>query len=75
MAKAGLKLEYVSEDVMPRGREFFEDEAEENYAQDVKPEAMIVHNNFIKGHERKRDRFQKYHLWWVDDVDFPECQE
>lgn len=75
MLDAGLKLEYIPEDVMLYGRVFFDHEAEENYAQVMKPEVMIVHNNFISGHDKKRERFQRYHLWWVDDMDFPECQE
>lgn len=74
MKEAGLKVDYIPDEVMPHGRAFFSENYVENYPETVHPEARIAHNNFIKGHEKKRDRFRKYHLWFVEGTYFPECE-
>ena len=75
MKEAGLKVEYISDEVMPHGRAFFSDKYVEGYPEVVHPKAKIAHNNFIKGHEKKKDRFKRYHLWFVEGIYFPECGE
>ncbi|CAN0402284.1 unnamed protein product, partial [Ectocarpus sp. 13 AM-2016] len=35
---------------------------------------LIVHNNWIVGHDPKRKRFRMAGLWVVDDWEFPTCQ-
>ena len=74
MKKDGLKVEYISDDVMPHGKAFFSDMYVEGYSEIVHPKAKIAHNNFIVGHEKKKDRFRRYHLWFVEGTYFPECE-
>lgn len=69
----GLNVEFIPDEVMPHGRGFFDVGYVEDYAKVVHPEARIAHNNFIKGHEKKMGRFQRYKLWWVEGMHFPEC--
>jgi len=73
MVESGLGLEFIPDEVMPHGRKFFNHSYVENYAEVVHPDARIAHNNFIKGHEKKMNRFRRYNLWWVDGVEFPDC--
>lgn len=36
-------------------------------------ETLIVHNNGIKGHALKKDRWIENNMWYVEDVQFPVC--
>lgn len=73
MRNAGLRVDFLSPEVMPAGKHFFDYAYEENYLQLYHNDAMIVHNNWIKGHQDKKRRFQDYHLWSVENTSFPEC--
>lgn len=73
MRKAGLRVEMISLEVMPAGREFFDRPYEDNYVQLYHGGTLIVHNNWLRGHEAKRSRFQRYDLWGVEGISFPEC--
>lgn len=35
----------------------------------------VVHNNMIKGHDKKVERFKEYNLWDVGETSFPRCGE
>lgn len=59
---------------MPPGFKIFDDVfMEENYERYM-DRLLIVHNNWIIGHDPKRLRFQKSGLWGVDDWEFPTCE-
>ncbi|CAM9206713.1 unnamed protein product, partial [Hapterophycus canaliculatus] len=73
MVEVGLNVRYIPNEVMPAGRDFFNVGPVDDYAKVVHPQARIAHNNFIKGHEKKMNRFQRYNLWWVEGMHFPEC--
>ncbi|CAM9141525.1 unnamed protein product [Scytosiphon promiscuus] len=72
--QAGMKLEYFPVESFPSGKFFFDYPYEENYARIHYEKILIVHDNYIKGHERKRQRFEAYHLWDVGDNEFPSCE-
>ncbi|CAN0067699.1 unnamed protein product [Ectocarpus sp. 12 AP-2014] len=74
MLKAGLVLSMLPEEVMlPGNRAFDEMYVKSNYAL-LQKKLLIVHNNWIVGHDPKRQRFQRAGLWEVDDWEFPTCQ-
>lgn len=59
---------------MPPGFKIFDDVfMEENYDR-YHEKLLMVHNNWIIGHDAKRDRFRKSGLWEVEDWEFPTCQ-
>lgn len=68
-----MRMEIFPEESFPSGKIFFNQSYEENYAHKHFEDILIVHNNYIKGHGKKRFRFIQYHLWDVDDVSFPSC--
>ena len=59
---------------MPPGSEYFND----GYIEVDKPadrdKVLVVHNNWIIGHDPKRKRFQDNGLWEVGDWEFPTCE-
>lgn len=61
------------EESFPSGKFFFSQPYEEDYPHVYYPDIMIVHNNYIKGHDTKLKRFQGYHLWDVENMTFPTC--
>lgn len=69
-----MRLEFFSADSFPSGKYFFENPYEENYAYVHYEDIMVVHNNYIHGHARKRSRFEQYHLWDIADYEFPSCE-
>ena len=73
MRNAGLRVVFLSPEVMPAGKHFFDHNYVENYVQLYHERTQIVHNNWIKGHNDKKGRFQRHHLWFVEDTPFPEC--
>lgn len=52
-----LKLPANDQDI-PNGHFYFQ-----VFNQTQRDRAMIVHNNWISGHSRKKQRFQQYNLW------------
>ena len=58
---------------MPARKHFFDHVYEENYVQLYHERTQIVHNNWIEGHKDKKRRFQRYHLWYVENTSFPKC--
>lgn len=70
---AGMRLEYLPSESFPSGKQFFENPYEENYAHIHYEDILVVHNNYIKGHGRKLERFEAYHLWDVAGHVFPTC--
>eukprot|EP00903_Cladosiphon_okamuranus_P005636 g5602.t1 len=71
---AGMRLDYFPEEWFPSGKHFFENPYEENYARIHYEHIMIVHDNYIKGHDSKRGRFEEYHLWDIGNNEFPLCE-
>lgn len=57
------------------GKYFFTSEYEDNYAKLHYENIAVVHNNYIKGHGKKRSRLETYHLWDVGNNEFPSCGE
>lgn len=70
---AGMRMEHFPKEAIPSGKFFFDREYEENYAHVFYEDIVVVHDNYIKGHDRKVGRFKEYHLWSVESVSFPEC--
>jgi len=69
-----LKVDFFDTDIFPEGKKFFDHDYEENYINKYHPKAIIVHNNWIIGHENKKNRFIDYNLWNVDEkMSFPHC--
>ena len=50
----------LSRNTFPSGLVF-----DSKYAQSKLDEAVVVHNNFIQGHDAKKYRFVKHNLWRV----------
>lgn len=69
-----MRLDYFPAESFPSGKYFFENPYEENYARIHYEDILIVHDNYIKGHDKKRRRFEEYHLWDVEDSEFPSCE-
>ena len=42
----------------PNGREFFD-----QYSSDQRDQTVVVHNNYIVGHDPKKARFEKHSIW------------
>lgn len=72
--EAGMRMDVFPNESFPSGREFFAHSYEEDYAHIYFPDIMIVHNNFVRGHDKKLRRFQDYHLWDVGNETFPTCE-
>lgn len=66
-------METFPEERFPAGKQYFAYDYEEDYAHVHFENIVIVHNNWIKGHDEKRERFEEYHLWDVADHTFPSC--
>jgi hypothetical protein len=47
----------------PSGRQYFD-----TFSNIERRKAVVVHNNWLIGHEAKRDRFLKYNLWFFNNV-------
>ena len=72
--KDGLNYEIIPEEFFPAGKGFFDEKYVDNYIETYHSQAVIAHNNWIKGHVNKLNRFQEYYLWNVDESDkFPVC--
>lgn len=70
---AGLRYAILPRHIFPTGLQFFDHDYEENYLEIYHSEALVAHNNWIKGHDDKLERFREYHLWGVDETSFPSC--
>lgn len=75
MEQAGLKSETISENLVPAGCDFVDHKYVEAYQAVYHPEAVVVHNNWVGGHEEKVRRLQNYHLWDVGGLPFPDSRE
>ncbi|CAN0378878.1 unnamed protein product, partial [Scytosiphon promiscuus] len=56
----------IPPEVLPPGKVFFNNAYVEDYAQVYHSEALIAHNNWIRGHHAKLERFRRYHLWGME---------
>ncbi|CAM9904550.1 unnamed protein product [Scytosiphon promiscuus] len=73
MEAAGLKLKLLPDEVMPPGFKIFDDTFMKDNYQRYQGKLLMVHNNWIIGHDAKRSRFRKSGLWEVEDWEFPTC--
>lgn len=71
--RAGMRLGIFPADKFPSGKEFFKHPHEEGNAPIHLGETLVVHNNWMVGHDRKRQRFKQYQLWDVGNSVFPSC--
>lgn len=60
--------------VMPPGLNIFDDGFMKANYDRYHDKLRVVHNNWIIGHDAKRDRFRQADLWKVDDWDLPNCE-
>lgn len=72
---AGLRLAQFPVDRFPAGKQFFNHTLKDDYAHFYYPDITVVHNNWIKGHNEKRDRFKLFNLWDVGETIFPSCDD
>ena len=73
VTELGLSVEYFDKEVFPNGKSFFNNPYEEGYLRKYHPKTKIVHDNYIIGHSKKKNRFIEYGYWNVDGIYFPEC--
>jgi hypothetical protein len=59
--KSNIRVAALPVYQFPSGREYFRQFSQEN-----RTKAVIVHNNWIKGHAAKRARFLKFNLWFLN---------
>lgn len=69
MASGQLKLALLPKEVMPSGYEFFQ------LRRFYENQTLIIHNNGIIGHDKKKQRWIKKDMWYVENVTFPSCLE
>ncbi|XP_033624314.1 UDP-D-xylose:L-fucose alpha-1,3-D-xylosyltransferase 1-like isoform X2 [Asterias rubens] len=62
---AGLKLRVLDSNKFPNGKLFFDDEWRKD-----KKDFVVVHNNWIVGHDPKVERFRNCSMWLVDHKEF-----
>ena len=66
-----MHVNVIPQEVFPAGKDVFRNAHSPDYT--ILKKTMIVHNNWIIGHESKKARFVKHHLWYVDAMPFPDC--
>ncbi|XP_030845843.1 UDP-D-xylose:L-fucose alpha-1,3-D-xylosyltransferase-like [Strongylocentrotus purpuratus] len=57
-----LKLKYLDQRQFPNGNDYFNVEWREKHA-NIEP--IVVHNNWIKGHDIKIERFKNASMWYL----------
>lgn len=62
-------MEILPTELMPDGYTYFNNDT---LSLD---KALVVHNNWIKGSGRKRERFVKRNMWYVQGLSFPKCRD
>ncbi|XP_072179732.1 uncharacterized protein [Diadema setosum] len=60
--RKSLNLNFLDPRRFPNGNDFFNEEWREKHA-DIKP--VVVHNNWIKGHDVKIERFRNVSMWYL----------
>lgn len=65
----GLNWAYFPEENFPAGKVFFEERRELAFRENV----VVVHNNWIVGHDKKKKRFQVNRLWDIGEYEVPLC--
>ncbi|XP_060593180.1 uncharacterized protein LOC132747701 [Ruditapes philippinarum] len=61
LKKSKLRIKGLDKNLFPSGKLYFQ-----FLTKKQKAEVVVVHNNWIKGHDRKVDRFKKFNLWFND---------
>ena len=56
--KSYVRIKGLNTDLFPAGFQYFKELNDTKYANTV-----VVHNNFIVGHDRKKERFIKFNIW------------
>ncbi|CAN0340815.1 unnamed protein product [Pylaiella littoralis] len=73
MRDNGLRLDILPGEVMPTGKFIFNEERVEEHYELYRANLLVVHNNYIKGHDAKLGRFRAAGLWEVEGTVFPTC--
>ena len=60
VTELGLSVEYFDSEVFPNGDGFFDHPYEEGYLSKYHPKTKIVHDNYIIGHSKKKNRIIEY---------------
>ena len=63
MDKSGLCIQGLNTDFFPAGFQYFDLNNNTGYSNAKYADAVVVHNNYIIGHDKKRARFKKLNLW------------
>ena len=63
MDKRRLCIQGLNTDFFPAGYQYFAVNSNTGYSNDKYADAVVVHNNFIIGHDKKKERFKKFNLW------------
>lgn len=63
-----LKVVILPHHVMPSGEEYFV------RGRRFENETLIVHNNGIRGHMPRKNRWIENNMWYVDGLEFPSCR-
>lgn len=58
-----MDLYLLPQSAFPPGGLYFRNS---KWAEETKAKNVIIHNNYIIGHDNKKRRFQQYGLWLVD---------
>ena len=64
-------MDLFGNESFPSGQNYFDHPFQENDS--AHDNVFVVHNNFIRGHDAKVERFKEYHLWNVGNESFPQC--
>jgi rhamnogalacturonan II specific xylosyltransferase len=59
-SSSGVQHASLPSDLFPSGRQYFDE-----FSIGARKEAVVVHNNFVIGHDNKRERFEIAGLWLV----------
>ena len=54
-----VRISRLNMNTFPSGDIYFAAKGKNNHS-----EVVIVHNNFIVGHDKKLERFKQFHLWY-----------
>lgn len=60
--------------VMPPGFKYFDRDFMKENEERYRDRIIIVHNNWVIGHDAKVIRFIDHRMWDVEHWDFPSCQ-
>ena len=63
MDKSRVCIQGLNTNFFPAGYQYFDETNYTGYPNAKYANAVVVHNNYIVGHDKKIERFQKFNLW------------